>query len=292
MNHLKMYYNLAKTGIVLGMMLFVGHVSEVRASEVRLVDEDTTICVVVDQNPVLKGNINQWIGENVVYPEDAQKEGIEGRVYISFVVEKDGSITSVTVARSVHPLLDKEGIRVMSMMPKWFPALLEGKPVRYMITYPITFKLQAEEVPQLTYEQYIENLIKEKEALAVEKALSAEEQAKRVEGLKKELGDDATVYDLMLNRCNEIKGEIDGRVKEEAKILKLKKADAKLLAQIYQKEIDGKVALIHDFGKDGFISKYVAGESGMRKLELNKVLEIQSLLKDKFKIYFEQIILK
>lgn len=81
-------------------------------------------------------------------------------------------------------------------------------------------------------------------------------------------------------------------IKEEAKILKLKKADAKLLAQIYQKEIDGKVALIHDFGKDGFISKYVAGESGMRKLELNKVLEIQSLLKDKFKIYFEQIILK
>ena len=107
MNHLKMYYNLAKTGIVLGMMLFVGHVSEVRASEVRLVDEDTTICVVVDQNPVFKGNINQWIGENVVYPEDAQKEGIEGRVYISFVVEKDGSITNVTVARSVHPLLDK-----------------------------------------------------------------------------------------------------------------------------------------------------------------------------------------
>ena len=236
--------------------------------------------------------MNQWIGENVVYPEDAKKEGIEGRVYISFIVEKDGSITHVMVARSVHPLLDEEGVRVMSMMPKWSPALLEGKPVRFMMTYPITFKMQVEEAPQLTYEQYIENLAKEKEALATEKALPAEEQAKRVEGLKKELGDDATVYDLMLNRCNEIKGEIDSRVKEEAKILKLKKADTKLLAQIYQKEIDGKIALINNFGKDQFISKYVAGEVGMRKLEFDKIVEIQSLLKDKFKTYFEQIILK
>ncbi|WP_294143084.1 TonB family protein [uncultured Sanguibacteroides sp.] len=292
MNHLKMYYNLAKTGIVLGMMMFVGYMSEAQAAGMRLVDEDTTICVVVDQNPVFKGNMNQWIGENVVYPEDAKKEGIEGRVYISFIVEKDGSITHVMVARSVHPLLDEEGVRVMSMMPKWSPALLEGKPVRFMMTYPITFKMQVEEAPQLTYEQYIENLAKEKEALATEKALPAEEQAKRVEGLKKELGDDATVYDLMLNRCNEIKGEIDSRVKEEAKILKLKKADAKLLAQIYQKEIDGKIALINNFGKDQFISKYVAGEVGMRKLEFDKIVEIQSLLKDKFKTYFEQIILK
>lgn len=88
----------------------------------------------------------KFLSENVKYPEDvlqANEKGanIHGRVYVKFVVEKDGSISDVEVVRSVHPSLDAESVRVVKLMSgKWTPATERGKPVRSKFTLPFVFK--------------------------------------------------------------------------------------------------------------------------------------------------------
>lgn len=83
-----------------------------------------------------------YLSENIKYPRGAEVYGISGRVVCSFVVEKNGSITDVKVAKSVHPALDKEAVRVISTMPRWAPAMKNGQPVRIRYTLPVTFSLQ------------------------------------------------------------------------------------------------------------------------------------------------------
>ena len=83
----------------------------------------------------------QYIMKNIKYPEQAMKEGIQGRVAVRFIVEKDGSISDVKPILSVHPLLNKEAVRVVKSMPKWTPGKQNGKPVRVRFNLPVMFKL-------------------------------------------------------------------------------------------------------------------------------------------------------
>ncbi|WP_314714470.1 energy transducer TonB [Segatella salivae] len=84
----------------------------------------------------------KYIMENIKYPKQAMKEGIQGRVAVSFIVEKDGSISDVRPILSVHPLLNKEAVRVVKSMPKWTPGKQNGKPVRVRFNVPVMFKLK------------------------------------------------------------------------------------------------------------------------------------------------------
>ena len=86
--------------------------------------------------------LNQYLSSNVKYPVVAQENGVQGRVVVSFVVERDGSITDVKVVRSVDPSLDREASRVVSSMPKWIPGKQNGSPVRVKYNVPVSFKLQ------------------------------------------------------------------------------------------------------------------------------------------------------
>ncbi|MBF1573914.1 MAG: energy transducer TonB [Prevotella salivae] len=83
----------------------------------------------------------QYLMKNIKYPEQAMKEGIQGRVTVRFIVEKDGSISDVKPVLSVHPLLNKEAVRVVKSMPKWSPGKQNGKPVRVRFNVPVMFKL-------------------------------------------------------------------------------------------------------------------------------------------------------
>lgn len=83
----------------------------------------------------------KYLMENIKYPEQAMKEGIQGRVTVRFIVEKDGSISDVKPILSVHPLLNKEAVRVVKSMPKWSPGKHNGKPVRVRFNLPVMFKL-------------------------------------------------------------------------------------------------------------------------------------------------------
>lgn len=99
----------------------------------------------VEQMPSYLGGMGalmQYLSNNIKYPKEAEKKGIQGRVICTFVVEKDGSITNVKVSKSVEPSLDAEAVRVLSAMPRWIPGKQDGKPVRVKYIFPVTFRLQ------------------------------------------------------------------------------------------------------------------------------------------------------
>ena len=83
----------------------------------------------------------KFLSENIKYPVEGEKQGIQGRVVLLIVIDKDGSVTDIKVAKSVHPLLDAEAVRVASSMPHWQPATKDGQPVRIRYSLPITFSL-------------------------------------------------------------------------------------------------------------------------------------------------------
>jgi len=84
----------------------------------------------------------KFIIKNIEYPTIAQENNISGKVYVRFVVEKDGNISDIKVVRGVSPELDQEAIRVIKMMPKWKPGTQRGEPVRVTFTLPINFTLK------------------------------------------------------------------------------------------------------------------------------------------------------
>lgn len=86
--------------------------------------------------------LKQWIAQNMKYPVKAMENGESGRVFVSFIVNKDGSISDAEVVKSVSPTLDAEALRVVGMMPAWIPGVQGGKPVRTKFTLPLTFGLQ------------------------------------------------------------------------------------------------------------------------------------------------------
>lgn len=103
---------------------------------------ENKVFTVAEQMPSFKGNVNQWLSQNLTYPAVAAENGIEGRVIVKFVVEKDGRVTDVQVVRSVDPALDREAVNTVKRMPKWNPGINNGQPARVWFTLPVNFKLQ------------------------------------------------------------------------------------------------------------------------------------------------------
>ncbi|WP_244828089.1 energy transducer TonB [Carboxylicivirga sediminis] len=109
------------------------------------IDDSEPLYFIVEQMPVFPGGeqgLRKYISQSVKYPVEAQKMRAQGRVYISFVVDKNGNLKDIKVARSVDYNLDKEALRVISNMPKWIPGYLNGEPVDVSYTIPINFILQ------------------------------------------------------------------------------------------------------------------------------------------------------
>lgn len=84
----------------------------------------------------------RWLGKNLNYPSAAVRAGVEGKVFVKFIVEKDGSISQLKVMKGIGFGCDEEALRVLKNMPKWSPGLQNGKPVRVYFTIPIAFRLQ------------------------------------------------------------------------------------------------------------------------------------------------------
>ena len=108
-------------------------------------EEENKVFDVVEQMPSFPGGmaaLMAYLQKSIKYPPVAEENGIQGRVVCTFVVERDGSVTDVRVAKSVDPSLDKEAVRVVSAMPKWIPGKQNGQSVRVKYTLPVTFRLQ------------------------------------------------------------------------------------------------------------------------------------------------------
>ena len=107
--------------------------------------EETKIFTVVEQMPMFPGGDGALMGylrDNIHYPTVAAENGVQGRVVVGFVVERDGSITGVNILRGVDPSLDREAMRVVKSMPKWTPGKQNGSAVRVKYQVPVSFRLQ------------------------------------------------------------------------------------------------------------------------------------------------------
>ena len=105
----------------------------------------------VDEMPQFPGGMAgmmQYLSQNIRYPQDAREAGAQGRVIVSFVVEKDGSISNAKVAKPTYSSLDDEALRVISGMPKWTPGKQNGEAVRVKYSFPVSFRLGSKDAPK------------------------------------------------------------------------------------------------------------------------------------------------
>lgn len=117
------------------------------AAKEKLGTSSDDVFVVVEEQPQFPGGtqaLMKFLGENVRYPVEAQKNGIQGRVIVNFIVNKDGSLSDLKIVRGQDPSLDAEAIRVISTMPKWKPGMQRGEAVNVRYTLPIVFRLQGD----------------------------------------------------------------------------------------------------------------------------------------------------
>ncbi len=111
----------------------------------EVVEEEEQVFMVVEEDPEFPGGleaIGPFIAKNIVYPQLARENNITGKVYVSFVVEKDGSVSNVIVKRDIGGGCGQEAVRVVKSMPRWKPGKQRGKPVRTQYMLPVSFELQ------------------------------------------------------------------------------------------------------------------------------------------------------
>lgn len=109
------------------------------------IERDEKVYTLVDKMPEFPGGedaLLKFINQNIRYPQEAQRNGMQGRVICSFVVTSRGKLKDIEVVRGTHRILDQEAAQVIELMPEWTPGTLKGKPVAVKYTIPITFKLQ------------------------------------------------------------------------------------------------------------------------------------------------------
>jgi protein TonB len=122
--------------LLLGLFAF-----DLKAQDKTTNDE---VFVNVDVMPEFPGgmdDLSYFIYTHIKYPDDAIKAGIEGRVIVSFIIDETGKVKNVKTLKGVHPLLDKEAERVVSLMPNWIPGKHNGKNVKVQFNLPVTFSL-------------------------------------------------------------------------------------------------------------------------------------------------------
>jgi protein TonB len=119
-------------------------------SDVKQVTEEdpNKIFTAVEKNPEFQGGLEafgRYLSKNIHYPAVARENNVQGKVYLQFVVEKDGALTDIKVLRSLGSGTDEEAIRVLKNSPRWKPGIQNGRPVRVYYTVPISFTLSGEE---------------------------------------------------------------------------------------------------------------------------------------------------
>ena len=132
-------YSLVRVLAFITLFLFVGKNNQIYAQE-------DTISTVVDNPPKFNGDFagvefQKYVISTMIYPKEAIKKRISGRVVVEFAIDVDGSLVDAKVKRKAHRLLNAEALRVINSSPKWSPGIQKGKPVKVKYVYPINFNL-------------------------------------------------------------------------------------------------------------------------------------------------------
>jgi protein TonB len=119
-------------------------VEEIKIAEVEEKEDPDQIFLVVEETAAPTGGMPafyEYVGKKLKYPAQARRMGIEGKVFVEFVIERDGTITDVKAIKGIGAGCDEEAVRVLQSAPKWKPGKQRGKPVRQRMVLPIAFKL-------------------------------------------------------------------------------------------------------------------------------------------------------
>lgn len=133
-----------KKFIIMALMAVFG-LTTVSAQKTVVAQKNQKVFDIVEQMPEYPGGqaaLFEYLSKNIKYPADAEKKKVEGKVFVTFVVDTDGKITDVSLMRKVFPSLDAEAVRVISAMPNWIPGKQKGQVVRVKYTVPIMFRLK------------------------------------------------------------------------------------------------------------------------------------------------------
>ena len=133
-----------KKFLIMALMALFG-LTTMSAQKTVVAKKNQQVFDVVEKMPEYPGGqaaLFEYLSTNVKYPVDAEKQKIQGRVLVTFVVNTDGSITDIEVVKKAFPSLDAEAVRVISGMPKWIPGEQKGQKVRVKYTVPLSFNLR------------------------------------------------------------------------------------------------------------------------------------------------------
>ena len=112
---------------------------------IAIIEEEPIPFQLLEEKPSFQGgDVNQfskWVRENLIYPETAKENGVQGRVTVQARINSDGSLSDIRVLRGCNPELDKEAVRVISLSPKWEPGKQRGRAVPTIYTFTVTFQL-------------------------------------------------------------------------------------------------------------------------------------------------------
>ncbi len=260
--------------------------------------EDTTVYEKADRAPRFTGD-PEWLIKQTYYPNELKGKNIKGNVTVSFIIEKNGSVSHVTLVEGCHPGLDTLLINAITNNPTWEPAMINGKPVRFRKIEKIKYigKTDAVILPRdpvvaQAFTKYIRDLREEEETLSTKKEISQEEKTKKINILRGQFGDDTSFQEIILATLQENKANLDSIVKAQSALLQLDAKGTEQLKEIYQKELAEKFKLIESLGKEQFITKFVGIELQLKKIEIDKIFAIKELLDKEFRRYFENVVLK
>lgn len=222
------------------------------------VSDDSVLFVAVEEMPRFPGDVSQWISKNVKYPAEAIAKKIEGKVYVQFVVEKDGSVNNIKVVKAVDPLLDKEAVRVIGSMPKWQPGKQKGEVVRVSYTLPIYFLMTSgmDSTPEKKYESYLQkmnecikkledpSLLTEKDLEPIGKSLLGEET------------DDKAAYRQQIEWIKYVEMTFSQEAKPLMDKFNFSAEEKSAVTKIHETRLHEQLKLIQSIGPDQFIQKF------------------------------------
>lgn len=253
------------------------------------VERDTTVYLVADEAPRFEGELETWLGENIRYPQEAWDNEIAGRVIMAFVIEPDGSISGVKVLRGAHPSLDMEATRVIGAMPKWSPAKIGGKAVRFYMTFPLLFKIEQPMAGVHSYEDYVAMLNREAGIPLDEVAEEQDQEILQIlmDRERVRFRTDAEAYLYYREDLRKKKNAVTTRAAGLLECYNFKSANIKVLAAVFEQIIGQELALVEGIGKENFIKRYAALSPRIRHLRMQEEVRLKDCMNEReHRLYF------
>lgn len=286
-------------GLVSVFLIFNTHTAISQIQDKQTVQdstEDNQIHFLVQEMPVFPGNLNTWIYNNIRYPETAKEKKLEGKVYVRFVIEKDGAISNVKVIRGVSPELDNEAKAVIASMPKWEPGKQNGSPVRVSYTVPVYFALKSTSpsVERRTFDRYLKVLNAEEEKLknGLDSVPQASFDMYRLY-LKKRYGSDKAVYKGIITSAREQQQSSEIMLSIVMPTMSLPVSDKNKILQFYKEEWDEQIRLIDSLPTEDFTSEYVRitprfrANTTLREIKIQGLSGREEVQKIRRRLYFQ-----